>query len=56
MWRHAVSADLLHGFGRFNLQNASRREGTRGRGSADHFVGLEEERRGDCEPERLGGL
>jgi hypothetical protein len=33
-----------------------RREGTRGRGSADHFVGLEEEGWGDGEAERLGRL
>src|SRR4030095_9154022 len=38
-----VSTNLLHGFGRFNLQNASRRGGSRCRGSADHLSRLEEE-------------
>jgi hypothetical protein len=37
-----VSADLLHGFGRFNLQNTSRRGGPKCRGSADHLGRLEE--------------
>ena len=51
-----VSTDRLHGFGRFNLQNISRREGVRRRGSADHLIRLQEERWGDGEAERLGGL
>src|SRR5882724_5589119 len=42
-----VSADVLHGFGRFNVQNASRREGIRRHGSADHVSRLEEEGRRD---------
>ena len=41
-----VSANLLDGFEQVNLHNGSRREGIRRRGSADHLVGLEEERRG----------
>jgi hypothetical protein len=57
-----MSAQLLHGFapfkalGQLNLQIASRRGGARRCGSADHLVGLEEERRGDGEAERLGRL
>src|SRR5882724_4561623 len=38
---HVVSVNHVHGFGRFNLQNTSRRGGTRRYGSADHLVGLE---------------
>jgi hypothetical protein len=33
-----VSADRVHGFGRFILQNASRREDIRRRGSANDLV------------------
>src|SRR6266511_3901774 len=42
---YGVSADRVHGFGRFNLQNTSRRRGLRRRGSSDHLGRLEEERR-----------
>jgi hypothetical protein len=36
-----VSANLLHGFERFNLQNTSCYGGIRSRDSADHFGCLE---------------
>ena len=51
-----MSTHLLHGFERFHVQNTSRRESIRRRGSADHLVGLEQEGWGDGEAQRLGGL
>src|SRR6266850_3144105 len=51
-----ISANLLYGFEQFNLQNTSRHAGIRHCSSPDHLVRLEEERRGDGEAERLGGL
>jgi hypothetical protein len=51
-----MSADLLHGVDRFNLQNESRCEGVRCCGSADHLVRLEEEGRGNGEVQSLGRL
>ena len=51
-----VSADLLHGFGRFKLRNDSRYGGTGGRGLSDHLVCLEEERRGHHQAQGLGRL
>ena len=38
-----VSADRVHGLGRLNVQNASRREDIRRRGSADHLSRQHEE-------------
>src|SRR5262245_50556643 len=54
--RVGVSADRLYGFERFNLQNNSRRGGTRHHGSADDLVGLKEERGGNCEAQGLSRL
>ena len=51
-----VSANRLHGFGRFNLQNTACRGGSRCRSSAEHLGRLEEEGWGDRQPEGLGGL
>jgi hypothetical protein len=53
--RGGVSANCLHGFERFNLQNVSCRGDTRRRGSADHLVRLEEEGRGNGEADGLRG-
>jgi hypothetical protein len=39
-----VSADYVHGFERFNVQNVSRPGGIEPCGSADDLGGLEEER------------
>jgi hypothetical protein len=51
-----IFANLLYGCAWFHLQNTSQREGVGSRGSADHLCGLEEERRGDGEAQRLDGL
>jgi hypothetical protein len=51
-----VSANLLHGCEPFHLHNASRAGGIRPRGSAHHLGRLEEERWGNGEAQRLGGL
>jgi hypothetical protein len=48
-----VSADGVHGFERFNVQNASHCARIRPRGSADHLGGLEEQRRGNGEAQGL---
>ena len=53
---NAVSANHVHGFGRFNLQYTSRRGGVRRGGSADHLGGLEQECRWNREAEGLGGF
>jgi hypothetical protein len=48
---YGVSANRLHGFGRFNLQNTSRPGGAMRRGLPDHLGRLEEEgwRKGKAE-------
>jgi hypothetical protein len=51
-----VSANLLYGFAPFILQNTSRGGGIRPRGSAEHLVGLEEQRRGNGQAKLLRGL
>jgi hypothetical protein len=51
-----VSADYVHGFERFNLQNVSRPGGIGPCGLADDLGRLEENGRGNREPERLSGL
>jgi hypothetical protein len=51
-----VSANLLYGFGHIILQNTFRRDATRRRDLPEHFGRLEEERRGNGEAQRLGGL
>jgi hypothetical protein len=53
---NVVSADGVHGFERFNVQNISRGRGIRPRRSADDLGGLEEDNRRNREPQRLGGL
>jgi hypothetical protein len=51
-----MSADRVHGFGRLNVQNTSRRGSAKRRGSADDLVGLEEEGRGHRETQGLDEL
>jgi hypothetical protein len=52
---HGTSVNLLHGCEPLNLQNESRRGGTRCHGLPNHLVRLEEERWRDREAQGLRG-